>query len=320
MLRERKIIGVGMKSAIVEPPYNCITSVPPSKYILFDFTEYKPSKRDVSKISHDKNIIQREYENHKIIKAKILDYNRYFVVGYGICTVLLDDIPIEEIDTDSYSVKHIPLKNNIKNNSIRTNITKKFNNIDNRDYEPITINSPNFKLYQLIEPYAGVSLTDFLSRQKPKYSYKEILRLLLNVFIGIQKLIEAGLIHQDLHIDNIVIGEDGIARIIDFDMMITDESDITHPEMPKDIEKNKIDLYFMALNLRQLLTLKLISSTTSKKYNNFVDTIYNHKISIAEAIDTIVDITNTHSSMPSSTRVRTNINSVSKNSRRKSNP
>ncbi len=66
---------------------------------------------------------------------------------------------------------------------------------------------------QLIMKDGGISLMDY----KFKLNRKSLLKLLLNLFLGVELLIKNKLIHQDIKLDNVVIGDK--VKLIDFGLL-----------------------------------------------------------------------------------------------------
>ena len=86
------------------------------------------------------------------------------------------------------------------------------------------LQNPKKAVYgQLIIPDGGVSLEAYISDRKKQLSYADGLRLLMPCFKGIQRLTRASWLHQDLHPGNIVVDDNGRARIIDFGLMVNSD-------------------------------------------------------------------------------------------------
>jgi serine/threonine protein kinase len=96
-----------------------------------------------------------------------------------------------------------------------------------REYTECTfLKAPKKAAYgQLIIPDGGVSLEAYVNNLKEPLSYVDGLKLLVPCFKGVQRLVKAKWLHQDLHAGNIVVDTKGRARIIDFGLMVcTDDA------------------------------------------------------------------------------------------------
>ncbi|MCB9701067.1 MAG: serine/threonine protein kinase [Myxococcales bacterium] len=69
------------------------------------------------------------------------------------------------------------------------------------------------RVYVAMEFVAGETLTEWLERSR---SWKEIVRVILAAGDGLQAAHAAGLIHRDFKPDNVMVGDDGRARVMDF--------------------------------------------------------------------------------------------------------
>lgn len=73
-------------------------------------------------------------------------------------------------------------------------------------------------LYIAMEYVAGRSLTDWLQERRPTGA--EIVNVFLQVGRGLAAAHEAGLVHRDVKPDNLLVGDDGRARIADFGLAV----------------------------------------------------------------------------------------------------
>ena len=74
--------------------------------------------------------------------------------------------------------------------------------------------------HQLVMPYGGLSLNKYLRSLQYKLSRKDALLLVSNALLGVKLLIENKYLHQDIKLDNVVVDENGVSRLIDFGMLI----------------------------------------------------------------------------------------------------
>ena len=81
------------------------------------------------------------------------------------------------------------------------------------------------QLYLAIEFIKGRTLGAWVEAQTP--SLDEIVAMLLQAGRGLHAAHEAGLVHRDFKPDNVMVGEDGRARVLDFGLAVADASEIT---------------------------------------------------------------------------------------------
>jgi len=67
-----------------------------------------------------------------------------------------------------------------------------------------------------MELVAGVTLKSWLAGQRPAPGWRAVLEVLIGAGAGVAAAHAAGLIHRDLKPDNLMIGDDGRARVMDF--------------------------------------------------------------------------------------------------------
>jgi serine/threonine-protein kinase len=67
----------------------------------------------------------------------------------------------------------------------------------------------------VLEYVDGTSLYD-LNRSQQKFSYQEITNIGRQIALGLQAIHDAGIIHRDLKLENILLDKSGIAKITDF--------------------------------------------------------------------------------------------------------
>lgn len=80
--------------------------------------------------------------------------------------------------------------------------------------------SPRRDTYgQLIMPYGGVTLAEYLKSLPMKLDRKSLLRILYGMLKAVKVLVDARLVHQDIKPYNIVIDEKQVTRLIDFGTM-----------------------------------------------------------------------------------------------------
>lgn len=100
-------------------------------------------------------------------------------------------------------------------------------NLLNQEVELISnINHPNItKCYGVLKSqnnyYIVMELCqkdnlEILLRKKGKFEEKDIQRYIYDVFLGLEYLAQKSIVHRDLKISNILIGEKGKAKICDF--------------------------------------------------------------------------------------------------------
>ena len=70
------------------------------------------------------------------------------------------------------------------------------------------------RIYMAMEFVAGETLTDWLKRSRR--SWREILKVILAAGDGLQAAHAVGLVHRDFKPDNVMVGADGRARVMDF--------------------------------------------------------------------------------------------------------
>jgi len=78
------------------------------------------------------------------------------------------------------------------------------------------------RVYVAMEFVAGETLTSWLGRSRR--SWREILRMILAAGDGLQAAHAAGLIHRDFKPDNVMVGDDGRARVMDFGLARADQA------------------------------------------------------------------------------------------------
>ena len=145
----------------------------------------KCSKKDnkkIGKVFDDVIIMSEELEQSKII-SKIDPTQKYFIYGSESCTI--DYKTLEKIEKDVHKCE-LPIKE-------------------------LGNNVPILKM-----PYGGVEIINYLL--KNKCSYKEFLKIIINILNGIKLLNKNNLIHHDIKPNNILINKK--AKLIDFGMTI----------------------------------------------------------------------------------------------------
>jgi serine/threonine protein kinase len=75
------------------------------------------------------------------------------------------------------------------------------------------------ELQQMVMRYGGQSLNTYLRTMPNKLTRVQALTMLSLVFRAVQKLVHANMVHQDIKHENIVVGDDGKARLIDFGLL-----------------------------------------------------------------------------------------------------
>jgi serine/threonine protein kinase/tetratricopeptide (TPR) repeat protein len=74
--------------------------------------------------------------------------------------------------------------------------------------------TPDHQLFMVMDCYEGETLKQKIERELP--SIEEAIDIATQVAQGLAKAHESGIIHRDIKSSNIMVGKDGIARIVDF--------------------------------------------------------------------------------------------------------
>lgn len=89
------------------------------------------------------------------------------------------------------------------------------------------VRSPKQPLYQLLMPYGGVRLDEYVKDKQP--TYQEFVGIMLSVAQGIVNLEKHKYCHQDIKASNILVTPQHRAIIIDYSLMIP-MKDVYHPK------------------------------------------------------------------------------------------
>jgi eukaryotic-like serine/threonine-protein kinase len=84
------------------------------------------------------------------------------------------------------------------------------------------------QVYVAMEYVAGMTLTDW-SRRVPR-SWREIVDVYVRAGRGLSAAHEAGLVHRDFKPENVMIGDDGRVRVMDFGLAHADETTVTQQD------------------------------------------------------------------------------------------
>ena len=86
-----------------------------------------------------------------------------------------------------------------------------------------TKRSADVPIYQLVMPFGGKTVLELCEKavaSRTKLPASWALNVVHKCLLGVQHLLEAGFVHQDIKADNIVIDESGNAKLIDFGLMV----------------------------------------------------------------------------------------------------
>ena len=149
----------------------------------------------ISKLMTTKNTKIEYKEIQKFLKylKRIPNYEKYFIVPYTIC----DPQPLSEEDKEYFNNKCKPLVDkNINSNNINRNLQK-------------------VKLLQL--PYGGINIEKTISEINSVKEIKKLNKKLINLLKhGIITMNSLHIYHSDVKGENILYGDDGELRIIDW--------------------------------------------------------------------------------------------------------
>ena len=176
------------------------------------------SRRNTSYISYFSELQKANNLNKKIFNGKIDDYQITKELGKGsYATVKLG---INKNNKNKYAIKIYsreslldPQKRSIIKNEI--NILKQLDNINiMKLYEEI--DTPKY-LYLVMEYINGISLLEIL--KKDKYHYfeeKRAIKIFIQIVKGISYCQSKNICHRDIKLENILLVNDDIVKIIDF--------------------------------------------------------------------------------------------------------
>lgn len=220
------VIGVGASGAVVCPPFPCISS-----YTYYDTTS-------VGKISNSKRNLADEFKTSKKI-TEIDNWKIYFIVP---------ESPPCQADTSKTTLHEHNWTSRDPRDAKDSSYIYKY--VDDEEALTITTRSNTFKVWQLIMSHGGVTLHDYVANNK--LTHAQLLLLMLNIFHGLIKLYESDIVHQDLNVQNVLVDQKGIARIIDFDLAIHMHDQKSNSNIPTHIPNDKIDLYRVGTILQDL--------------------------------------------------------------------
>ena len=95
----------------------------------------------------------------------------------------------------------------------------------------------NGQLFIAMEFVAGQTLREWMTAQPPR-PWREILAVFLDAGRGLAAAHDAGLVHRDFKPDNVMIGDDGQARVMDFGLarVATSTAPLPEPNVPTTTE------------------------------------------------------------------------------------
>jgi serine/threonine protein kinase len=96
---------------------------------------------------------------------------------------------------------------------------------------------------QLIMKFGGVPIDTFCGRLHRKLSRRDLIDLTINLFIGIKKMLQQYLVHQDIKMENILTDEKGNVRLIDFGFMTSLQNFATKKNVL--YSDDKIEAYYV---------------------------------------------------------------------------
>jgi serine/threonine protein kinase len=114
------------------------------------------------------------------------------------------------------------------------------------------------KVFIAMELVEGVGLNNLTGRGR-QYSLAEALQIMHEVVRGLAKAHEAGVIHRDLKPDNIIVGEEGIVKILDFGVAksLVGTPAYMSPEQAAGKEVDaRSDIFSVGVVLYEMLTAK----------------------------------------------------------------
>lgn len=134
--------------------------------------------------------------------------------------------------------------------------------------------SENGTAYIVMEYLGGETLKNRISG-KGKMREEEALRVLRPVFVSLALIHDAGLIHRDVSADNIILTDDGSAKLIDFGASVSTSAKRQNIELkrryapPEQYEKNavtdrRVDVYAAGATLYYCLTGALPPESTER--------------------------------------------------------
>lgn len=74
---------------------------------------------------------------------------------------------------------------------------------------------PRF-LYYLMEEIEGVSLADYMKQKGGVIEYREVLKIIKQIVSGVRALHRMDTLHQDLKLDNVMLCDGGLVKVIDY--------------------------------------------------------------------------------------------------------
>jgi hypothetical protein len=217
----------------------------------------------VSKIAYKKYLLPEKL-NHDLLK-KIDPSANLFITYQDFAELTEIDSESDNCLSDCLQISNGPFLNDDSPKNFK--IVKKTNTCS----IIYTKSSPNFKIYNMILPFAGQSISGLSIK-----SFKSFYVSICNAIYGIFKLAKNELIHYDLHEDNLMYDSNKI-KLIDFGKLIEFKDFFDIGKNDDLLVRDYLYYPIEQFALYKLKNKKFVETLQSMKSPVLFQTIYNHR-------------------------------------------